>query len=476
MGDGSDAARGRVARASRPVALYALACGALTLATSTCASAATRAAGAPRGAAFALAHALALGRLSGALAERWPPTPALTAQTLAGTLLRNVPGAREAIGGAVHRDASTLARAFALGLILARAGLALDAATARRRAREVATLATIPGTLEALATTALGAAFFELPIATAFALGFLMCGISLAVVIPPAVAMKRTGLGVEAGVPDLVVAASSFDGILCIVGFGVCGGVVAASGGGGASAMAWKVPTQLVVGALGGVGAAEFATRSGLLSAPGNRASATSDASMILSVVLLILFAAKRLEVNGGGALASIAFCVAVSSAWKSRGMEDALKETTAFMNALWAEFAAPLLFVIIGCTLDLHAMTGDVAAKAIGIIALGGIVRALGVFLSTAASESMNLRERAFIALAWTPKATIQAALANVVYDQAVTAHGVGSPEALDGEKLLQTALLSILITAPLGAWCIAYFAPRLLKQETKPVAIAVA
>ena len=228
MGDGSDAARGRVARASRPVALYALACGALTLATSTCASAATRAAGAPRGAAFALAHALALGRLSGALAERWPPTPALTAQTLAGTLLRNVPGAREAIGGAVHRDASTLARAFALGLILARAGLALDAATARRRAREVATLATIPGTLEMLATTALGAAFFELPIATAFALGFLMCGISLAVVIPPAVAMKRTGLGVEAGVPDLVVAASSFDGILCIVGFGVCGGVVAA--------------------------------------------------------------------------------------------------------------------------------------------------------------------------------------------------------------------------------------------------------
>ena len=102
--------------------------------------------------------------------------------------------------------------------------------------------------------------------------------------------------------------------------------------------------------------------------------------------------------------------------------------------------------------------------------------MRALGVFLSTAASESMNLRERAFIALAWTPKATIQAALANVVYDQAVTAHGVGSPEALDGEKLLQTALLSILITAPLGAWCIAYFAPRLLKQETKPVAIAVA
>ena len=474
MGDGSSARATRVARAARPLALYALACGALTLATSTCASASTRAAGAPRGVAFALAHALALGRLSGALAERWPPTPALTAQTLAGTLLRNVPGAREAIGGAVGADASTLARALALGLILSRAGLALDATTARRRAREVAALAATPGTLEMLTTTALGTALFELPIATAFALGFLLSGISLAVVIPPAVAMKREGLGVEAGVPDLVVAASSFDGILCIVGFGVCGGVVAA--GGGASAMAWKVPTQLVVGALGGVGAAELATRSGLLSAPGNRASATSDASMILSVVLLILFAAKRLEVNGGGALASIAFCVAVSSAWKSRGMEDALKETTAFMNALWAEFAAPLLFVIIGCTLDLHVMTGDVAAKAIGIIALGGIARALGVFLSTAASESMNLRERAFIALAWTPKATIQAALANVVYDQAIAAHGIGSPEALDGEKLLQTALLSILITAPLGAWCIAFFAPRLLKQETKPVAIAVA
>jgi hypothetical protein len=52
-------------------------------------------------------------------------------------------------------------------------------------------------------------------------------------------------------------------------------------------------------------------------------------------------------------------------------------------------------------------------------------------------------------------------------VYDNAVRSHGADSPEALDGEKLLQTALLCILITAPLGAWCIAYYAPKMLAKK---------
>ena len=65
-------------------------------------------------------------------------------------------------------------------------------------------------------------------------------------------------------------------------------------------------------------------------------------------------------------------------------------------------------------------------------------------------------------------PKATIQAALASVVYDDAVREHGANSPQALNGEKLLQTALLCVLITAPLGAWCIAYYAPKMLTKKT--------
>ena len=454
-----------VTRAARALATYALVAVALELGSGVLVDADARAAGAPRGFVFALFHAFMLGKFAGSLATCVPPLPQLSMQMLAGVILRNLPGPRAWIGSAVPRDGSYAFRALALGVILTRAGLAMDAKKALATARETLSLAIVPASMEMLVASGLGMVFFGLTTAEAFALGFLMCGISLAVVVPPMVEISANGFARE--VPDLILSASSIDGIYCIVGFGIVSSVVFASSGGSANDLAWRVPTQLVVGGVGGWFLAEASVRSSLLSSPGRANTAFMDAAVIVSVVMVIVFASKELETSGGGALMSIVFCVSVAQAWKRSGIEDALKATSAVMNTFWAEFAAPMLFVIIGCTLDLHALEAGDAGKAIGIICLAGVARAAGVFLATAKSAGMDLRERAFIALAWTPKATIQAALASVVYDQALTTHGVDSDEAANGKKLLVTALLSILITAPLGAWCIAYFAPKCLKRE---------
>lgn len=460
-----------VTRSARALATYALVAVALELGSGVLVDADARAAGAPRGFVFALFHAFMLGKFFGSLATSMPPLPQLSMQMLAGVILRNVPGPRAWIGSAVPRDGSYAFRALALGVILTRAGLAMDAKKALARARETLSLALVPASMEMVVASGLGMVFFKLTTAEAFALGFLMCGISLAVVVPPMV--ELTADGFERKVPDLILSASSLDGIYCIVGFGIVSSVVFASSGGSANDLAWTVPTQLVVGGIGGWFLAEAAVRSSLLSSPGRANTAFMDAAVIVSVVMVIVFASKELETSGGGALMSIVFCVSVAEAWKRSGIEDALKATSAVMNTFWAEFTAPMLFVIIGCTLDLHVLEAGDAGKAIGIICLAGVARAAGVFLATAKSAGMNLRERAFIALAWTPKATIQAALASVVYDQALTTHGVDSDEAANGKKLLVTALLSILITAPLGAWCIAYFAPKCLKRENKEVRV---
>jgi NhaP-type Na+/H+ or K+/H+ antiporter len=460
-----------VTRAARALATYALVAVALELGSGVLVDADARAAGAPRGFVFALFHAFMLGKFAGSLATCVPPLPQLSMQMLAGVILRNLPGPRAWIGSAVPRDGSYAFRALALGVILTRAGLAMDAKKALATARETLSLAIVPASMEMLVASGLGMVFFGLTTAEAFALGFLMCGISLAVVVPPMVEFSANGFARE--VPDLILSASSIDGIYCIVGFGIVSSVVFASSGGSANDLAWRVPTQLVVGGVGGWLLAEASVRSSLLSSPGRANTAFMDAAVIVSVVMVIVFASKELETSGGGALMSIVFCVSVAEAWKRSGIEDALKATSAVMNTFWAEFTAPMLFVIIGCTLDLHVLEAGDAGKAIGIICLAGVARAAGVFLATAKSAGMDLRERAFIALAWTPKATIQAALASVVYDQALTTHGVDSDEAANGKKLLVTTLLSILITAPLGAWCIAYFAPKCLKRENKEVRV---
>jgi NhaP-type Na+/H+ or K+/H+ antiporter len=80
-----------------------------------------------------------------------------------------------------------------------------------------------------------------------------------------------------------------------------------------------------------------------------------------------------------------------------------------------------------------------------------------------------LSFKERLFCALAWVPKATVQAALAPLVVSKI--------QELASGEKLLQhgnivviTAVLAILITAPLGSVLIAFFGPKLLRVATIP------
>jgi len=228
-------------------------------------------------------------------------------------------------------------------------------------------------------------------------------------------------------------------------------------------------------GAVLGLVATKGACALGLVSTKDTASTASSDGTMILSIVMLFLFAAKELDMNGGGALACIVFTVSLASEWRAQGLGPVLQEVSLFMNVLWNEFTAPLLFVFIGMALDLSALDADTAAKAISIVVVGGVARAIGVFLTTATIKSMNWSERAFLAMAWTPKATIQAALAGVLYDQATLTHGIDSPQARDGEKILQSALLCILITAPLGAWCIEYFSTKLLRLDDETTNVIV-
>ena len=66
----------------------------------------------------------------------------------------------------------------------------------------------------------------------------------------------------------------------------------------------------------------------------------------------------------------------------------------------------------------------------------------------------SLNNKEKIFMAFAWMPKATVQAALGPVFLDNCIK-YGKEEWQPM-GEEILTLAVLSILITAPLGAVCI--------------------
>ncbi|XP_053533569.1 sodium/hydrogen exchanger 9B2-like [Ictalurus punctatus] len=78
------------------------------------------------------------------------------------------------------------------------------------------------------------------------------------------------------------------------------------------------------------------------------------------------------------------------------------------------------------------------------------------------------DLKEKIFIALAWMPKATVQAAIGSTALDTA----RVKQDEECQrfGMDVLSVAVLSILITAPLGALLIGLCGPRLLRRPKNP------
>nr|WP_256377730.1 universal stress protein [Pleurocapsa sp. PCC 7327] len=108
----------------------------------------------------------------------------------------------------------------------------------------------------------------------------------------------------------------------------------------------------------------------------------------------------------------------------------------------------------------------GNIFLPGLLLLAVGTLVgRAIGWYLSTWGSN-WNWRERLFLLAGNSAKATVQAAIGAIPL-----ARGIEG-----GETILAVAVLSILVTAPLGAWAIPTFAPKLLERgEVDPTRVAV-
>ncbi len=121
-------------------------------------------------------------------------------------------------------------------------------------------------------------------------------------------------------------------------------------------------------------------------------------------------------------------------------------------LDGLW-RIAQIWLFVLVGASMPLNAL-GAKFWPGLCILAIGTFVgRSIGWYLSTLGSN-WNRQERWFLLPANSAKATVQAAIGAVPLTQGIAG----------GETILTIATLSILVTAPIGAWAILTFAPKLL------------
>ncbi|CAE8604351.1 unnamed protein product [Polarella glacialis] len=436
--------------------------------------------GAPGGPFFALlliyVLSLAAGTVTSLVVKQLPP---LLGMLIVGFALRNLPYIGARVGAQVDKSWSSAVRTLALVLILCRAGLAIDVEALRRLRFVVARLAVLPCLAEAALVGGLGAWLLDFPLAWAAMLGFLVAAISPAVVVPSLLSLQEQGYGASTGIPTMVVCAAPLDDVLAIAGFGISLGL---AGMGGSErqqsgSVDWLVyaraPLELILGVsaggLAGLILVLLTPKPSILKAEAAdkdaQAEMTVDARagrdqrllLLLGLATTLAFGLKLAGFSGASALSILILAAGARRGWGP----DATKAVSVVASECWTRLAQPLLFGLVGASVSVHSLDSTLVGLGLLLLLCGGAIRASAVALALAGT-GLSGQEKLFTAVAWMPKATVQAALGGIALDEALT-----DREKEMGRQILAVAVLAILFTAPLGATLISVLGPRLLKRE---------
>ncbi|XP_078577576.1 sodium/hydrogen exchanger 9B2-like isoform X2 [Branchiostoma floridae x Branchiostoma japonicum] len=207
----------------------------------------------PGGNLFALTVLLVLCVIGGRLIQ-YIKLPPLLGMLIVGILLRNIPGIM--IGSWIDPVWASSIRLIALTVILIRAGLGLDPVQLRRLSWTVLLLAFLPCVVEASTLAVVTHFLLDFPWLWGFMLGFVLAAVSPAVVVPSMLWLQELGLGVDQGIPTLVIASGSIDDVLAITGFAVCLGITFTTGN--LVFTIFRGPLELLMGIAGGTLAGIF--------------------------------------------------------------------------------------------------------------------------------------------------------------------------------------------------------------------------
>lgn len=335
-------------------------------------------------------------------------------------------------------------RKIALIIILTRAGLGLDLSGLKKIGRPAVLMCFVPASFELIGMILLAPKLMGLTVLGAAIMGAVLAAVSPAVVVPRMVKLMDEGYGVNEGIPQLILAGASVDDVYVIVLFSTFVGMMQ---GEGASILKFvNIPISIflgiAIGLLIGVLLAYFFKKMHIRD--------TSKVLIILSISFLLVVMEDKLSTP-------ITFSALIAIMFIGIGLQKKRKTVAKRLSVkygkLWVA-AEVFLFVLVGATVNIGYL-GKVGVKAL-IVIIGALVfRMFGVFVCLLGT-SLKRKERLFTMLAYTPKATVQAAIGGIPLALGFTC----------GDLVLTVAVLAIVLTAPLGAFAIDLSYKKLLNR----------
>ncbi|XP_015365605.1 PREDICTED: mitochondrial sodium/hydrogen exchanger 9B2-like [Diuraphis noxia] len=394
-------------------------------------------------------------------------------------------------------------REAALSVILIKGGLEMNATQLRRLSGAVTRLALLPCIAEAVAAAV--AAHYILPDFSwgwGLMLGFILSAVSPAVLVPNLLRLKHMGYGEKNGVNTLVIAASSLDDIVSISAFGVLLGIVFSTGN--LTSKIVQGPEDVCIGTALGlvwgfllifVPPAPWAnvyntTQKDKLDVNDEKQADRSVTAMRAFLLgaggILAVTGSQWYGYPGAGPLACIISSFVAGTGWKWRekkqncnsptmistlddedeGAHNETNPVEAVFESIWFGLQ-PILFASIGTEVKFELLVGGDIIIAGLLVLIAGLIVRLIVTSCAVWGAGFNIKEVIFINIAWLPKATVQAALAPVALDMARMMGTEADKES--ASRLLTIAVISILVTAPIGAFGIQWLGPRLLSSSSR-------
>lgn len=341
-------------------------------------------------------------------------------------------------------------RTIALIIILLRAGFSLDFRDLKKIGRPALLMAFLPASFEIVTYLIFAPIILGLSLIESALMGTVLAAVSPAVVVPRMVMLIEKRFGTKKGIPQLIMAGASCDDVFVIVLFTTF--LSMAQGNTVRLASLIRIPASVFFGIVAGLMAGYLLYVLFETAYVKKKYVRNSLKIIIILGVSFLLISAEKVTFGFYSGLLAI---ISMASMLKAKSTPFVSRRLSQKFGKLWLA-AELMLFVLVGAAVDIR-YTLSAGVSVLIMIFLALIFRSIGV-LFCLVGTGFSLKEKLFCVLAYLPKATVQAAIGAVPL-------AAGLPS---GKIILSVAVLSILVTAPLGAFAIDANYKKVLEKET--------
>ena len=390
---------------------------------------------------LSIAYILLLGMFTGWICKKLK-LPSLLGMILTGMILG--PYVLNLIDNSILNISSDLRR-IALIIILMRAGLSLDLNDFKKVGRPAIFMCFVPACFEMIGMVILAPQLLGISVIDAAIMGAVVGAVSPAVIVPKMLKLMEEDYGTQKSIPQLILAGASVDDVFVIVMFSAFTGL--AQGNSVSIQSFINIPISILLGIIIGCVI-------GFILAKFFEKINVRDTAKVI-ILLCLGFVLVSLEDNFSSVIpfSALISIMGMGIALRKKRETMAIRLSIKF-NKLWVA-AEIILFVLVGVTVDIsYALSAGITAV---ILILGVLLfRMIGVLICLIKTD-LNVKERLFCVIGYTPKATVQAAIGGVPLAMGLSC----------GHIVLTVAVLAILITAPLGAFMIDKSYKKLLTKK---------